>query len=156
MMGSVKTPPPLMQMWKEPNTIITSFLLTFNVTFFAFRCWSSIGKVGGVQTLSLMSGGCMARGVVQHEIEHALGFYHEQSRSDRDEHLDVIWQNINEGMSCLDHLLDLMWNSWPFYLYSCRRAYHLRCLPRNAAAGKEQLIPVNGFQAHNISSGVIA
>lgn len=60
-------------------------------------CWSSIGKVGGVQTLSLMSGGCMARGVVQHEIEHALGFYHEQSRSDRDEHLDVIWQNINEA-----------------------------------------------------------
>ncbi|XP_040266587.1 embryonic protein UVS.2-like [Bufo bufo] len=60
-------------------------------------CWSSIGKVGGVQELSLMSGGCMATGIVQHEIEHALGFYHEQSRSDRDEHVDVMWQYINEG-----------------------------------------------------------
>ncbi|KAG8579917.1 hypothetical protein GDO81_011093 [Engystomops pustulosus] len=60
-------------------------------------CWSSIGKVGGPQPLSLMSGGCMARGVVQHEIEHALGFYHEQSRSDRDDHVDVLWQYINEA-----------------------------------------------------------
>ncbi|XP_069824180.1 astacin-like metalloendopeptidase [Dendropsophus ebraccatus] len=60
-------------------------------------CWSSVGKVGGAQTISLMTPGCMARGVVQHEIEHALGFYHEQSRSDRDENLDVMWQYINEA-----------------------------------------------------------
>ncbi|XP_075137718.1 embryonic protein UVS.2-like [Leptodactylus fuscus] len=59
-------------------------------------CWSSIGKIGGVQQLSLMSGGCMAKGVVQHEIEHALGFYHEQSRSDRSDHVEVMWQYINE------------------------------------------------------------
>ncbi|XP_075693170.1 embryonic protein UVS.2-like [Rhinoderma darwinii] len=58
-------------------------------------CWSSIGKVEGVQPLSLMSSGCMATGVVQHEIEHALGFYHEQSRSDRDDHVDIMWQYIN-------------------------------------------------------------
>ncbi|XP_075044475.1 embryonic protein UVS.2-like isoform X2 [Mixophyes fleayi] len=60
-------------------------------------CWSSIGKTGGSQDISLMSTGCLGRGVIQHEITHALGFYHEQSRSDRDQHLDVQWQHIAEA-----------------------------------------------------------
>ncbi|XP_073460242.1 astacin-like metalloendopeptidase [Aquarana catesbeiana] len=60
-------------------------------------CWSYIGKMGGAQDVSLMKEGCMVRGVVQHEIQHALGFFHEQSRSDRDKFVDVRWQNINKG-----------------------------------------------------------
>ncbi|XP_018410431.1 PREDICTED: astacin-like metalloendopeptidase [Nanorana parkeri] len=60
-------------------------------------CWSSIGKTGGSQDLSLMKGGCMVKGVIQHEIQHSLGFFHEQSRSDRDKFVDVLWQNINEA-----------------------------------------------------------
>ncbi|KAM4723183.1 embryonic protein UVS.2-like [Rhinophrynus dorsalis] len=60
-------------------------------------CWSSIGKVGGAQFVSLMKFSCMSRGVIQHEIQHALGFFHEQSRSDRDDHIDVMWQYINEA-----------------------------------------------------------
>ncbi|XP_063293891.1 astacin-like metalloendopeptidase [Pelobates fuscus] len=59
-------------------------------------CWSSIGKVGGAQFLSVMKSGCMARGVIQHEVQHALGFYHEQSRSDRDDYIDVKWEYIND------------------------------------------------------------
>ncbi|XP_053304519.1 astacin-like metalloendopeptidase [Spea bombifrons] len=59
-------------------------------------CWSSVGKVGGSQYLSLLRTGCMARGIIQHEIQHALGFYHEQSRSDRDNYIDVLWEFINE------------------------------------------------------------
>lgn len=64
------------------------------------RCWSYIGKMGGAQDVSLMKEGCMVRGVVQHEIQHALGFFHEQSRSDRDKFVDVRWQNINKGTNC--------------------------------------------------------
>ncbi|KAM8938763.1 astacin-like metalloendopeptidase [Pelodytes ibericus] len=60
-------------------------------------CWSSVGKVGGAQYVSVMKNGCMARGIIHHEIQHALGFYHEQSRSDRDDYVDIMWNFINEG-----------------------------------------------------------
>ncbi|XP_078540501.1 astacin-like metalloendopeptidase isoform X2 [Lissotriton helveticus] len=60
-------------------------------------CWSYIGKVGGGQTVSLEESSCMSKGIIQHEVDHSLGFFHEHVRSDRDEYVDVQLQNIAEG-----------------------------------------------------------
>ncbi|KAJ0070354.1 hypothetical protein NL108_007703, partial [Boleophthalmus pectinirostris] len=59
-----------------------------------FGCWSFLGQTGGSQTLSLQTPGCMWSGVAAHEFMHALGFVHEQSRSDRDHFVTIVWKNI--------------------------------------------------------------
>ncbi|CAG2172926.1 unnamed protein product [Oppiella nova] len=61
-------------------------------------CYSSVGRVGGRQYLSL-GNGCHDIGSAMHEILHALGFYHEHMRSDRDNYLTIHWNNIENGMA---------------------------------------------------------
>jgi len=48
----------------------------------------------GSQDVSLQSGGCTHTGTIIHELLHALGFYHEQSRPDRDNFVDILRENI--------------------------------------------------------------
>ncbi|KAM4723167.1 dorsal-ventral patterning tolloid-like protein 1 [Rhinophrynus dorsalis] len=60
-------------------------------------CWSYVGRVGGKQALSVSKRGCMLHGVVQHEILHSLGFFHEHVRSDRDDYVDIMYQYIIKG-----------------------------------------------------------
>lgn len=61
-------------------------------------CYSYVGNVRrGPQKLSLQKGGCVHHGVIQHEFIHALGFYHEQSRPDRDQYVTINNGNIRAG-----------------------------------------------------------
>uniref|UniRef100_A0AAY4EDT7 Metalloendopeptidase n=1 Tax=Denticeps clupeoides TaxID=299321 RepID=A0AAY4EDT7_9TELE len=62
-------------------------------------CYSSLGRQGGQQTVSLNTNGCIYNGVIQHELNHALGFYHEHTRSDRDQHVTINYANIVPGMA---------------------------------------------------------
>jgi len=59
-------------------------------------CWSYIGRTGSAQQLSIGSG-CQYKGIVIHEFMHALGFYHEQSRLDRDDYIIIDLTKIRTG-----------------------------------------------------------
>ncbi|KAM9840766.1 low choriolytic enzyme-like [Aulostomus maculatus] len=61
-----------------------------------FGCFSLMGSVGDKQLLSLQRYACTSHGIIQHELLHALGFYHEHTRSDRDKYVRINWENIHQ------------------------------------------------------------
>ena len=69
-----------------------------------FRCSSPVGYRGRVNRVSLASG-CRRLGTVMHEIGHSIGIYHEQSRPDRDNFVEILFQNIQGGKS-------FKWHNW--------------------------------------------
>lgn len=68
-----------------------------NIAYREGRCASHVGMEGGEQTLALDFYYCPDRGQIAHEFLHALGFFHEHSRPDRDEYVDIKWDNILDG-----------------------------------------------------------
>ncbi|XP_077469178.1 high choriolytic enzyme 2-like [Stigmatopora argus] len=62
-------------------------------------CYTSLGRQGGKQVLSLNRGSCLYKGIIQHEFNHILGFHHEQTRSGRDKYIRINWENIDPDMA---------------------------------------------------------
>uniref|UniRef100_A0A1I8QC97 Metalloendopeptidase n=1 Tax=Stomoxys calcitrans TaxID=35570 RepID=A0A1I8QC97_STOCA len=64
-------------------------------------CFSSVGYRGNVQQMNLevypLGQGCFRTGTILHEFMHVLGFYHQQSDSNRDNYIRVIEENIVPG-----------------------------------------------------------
>lgn len=62
-------------------------------------CSSYIGRQstrGQGQIVNLQENSCISKRIVQHEVMHALGFFHEHTRQDRDKYVQVIKINIEQ------------------------------------------------------------
>lgn len=81
--------------WQEHTPFVFK-LRTDEKDYLSFKrlngCWSQVGRRGGEQEISLGMG--CGIGAAVHEIGHALGLWHEQSRSDRDNFIEIIRENI--------------------------------------------------------------
>lgn len=56
---------------------------------------------GGPQAISIGKN-CDKFGIVVHELGHVIGFWHEHTRPDRDEHVSIIRDNIQPGKTTVD------------------------------------------------------
>lgn len=55
---------------------------------------SKVGMQGGTQKINIYND---SKGMMMHEILHALGFFHEHTRADRDDYVIIKWDNIHHG-----------------------------------------------------------
>ncbi|KAI1290222.1 Zinc metalloproteinase nas-7 [Halotydeus destructor] len=78
----------------KPRTTEASYVEYIN----GHGCSSLTGRWSGKQPISLGIG-CQELWVSAHEMMHALGILHEQSRYDRDNFVTINWNNIMKGCS---------------------------------------------------------
>ncbi|EDO36104.1 predicted protein, partial [Nematostella vectensis] len=70
---------------------------TFFLVLICRRCWSYVGRTGMVEQELSIGSGCNHLGTILHEMMHAMGFWHAQSRPDRNQYVEVMWENIQPG-----------------------------------------------------------
>ncbi|WP_081209971.1 M12 family metallopeptidase [Salegentibacter sediminis] len=67
-------------------------------------CSSYVGMIGGKQNITLSSS--CSTGNTIHEIGHAVGLWHEQSRADRNNYITVHYDNVKSGTEHNFHTYD--------------------------------------------------
>uniref|UniRef100_A0AAR2LKU6 Metalloendopeptidase n=1 Tax=Pygocentrus nattereri TaxID=42514 RepID=A0AAR2LKU6_PYGNA len=90
-----------MRHW-EKHTCVTFIERTTEESYIVFTyrpcgCCSYVGRRGGGPQAISIGKNCDKFGIVVHELGHVIGFWHEHTRPDRDDHVTIIRDNIQPG-----------------------------------------------------------
>uniref|UniRef100_A0A8C2GGB7 Metalloendopeptidase n=1 Tax=Cyprinus carpio TaxID=7962 RepID=A0A8C2GGB7_CYPCA len=90
-----------MRHW-EKHTCVTFMERSTEESYIVFTirpcgCCSFVGRRGGGPQAISIGKNCDKFGIVVHELGHVIGFWHEHTRPDRDEHVDIFRENIQPG-----------------------------------------------------------
>ncbi|XP_063066835.1 bone morphogenetic protein 1-like isoform X2 [Engraulis encrasicolus] len=90
-----------MRHW-EKHTCVTFIERSTEESYIVFTylpcgCCSYVGRRGGGPQAISIGKNCDKFGIVVHELGHVIGFWHEHTRPDRDEHVAIFRDNIQQG-----------------------------------------------------------
>ncbi|XP_029108779.1 bone morphogenetic protein 1-like [Scleropages formosus] len=90
-----------MRHW-EKHTCVTFIERTTEESYIVFTyrpcgCCSYVGRRGGGPQAISIGKNCDKFGIVVHELGHVIGFWHEHTRPDRDEHVIIVRDHIQPG-----------------------------------------------------------
>uniref|UniRef100_A0A3Q2Q6B5 Metalloendopeptidase n=1 Tax=Fundulus heteroclitus TaxID=8078 RepID=A0A3Q2Q6B5_FUNHE len=90
-----------MRHWEKHTCVVfTERTTEESYILFTFRpcgCCSYVGRRGGGPQAISIGKNCDKFGIVVHELGHVIGFWHEHTRPDRDEHVSIVRDNIQPG-----------------------------------------------------------
>ena len=80
----------------QENVIPAGGTKSIKLTSDGTSCWAYVGMSDQSQ-VNLGGSGCQIPGIALHEVGHAIGLIHQQSRANRDTYVTVEWDNIKES-----------------------------------------------------------
>ncbi|GBG35099.1 Zinc metalloproteinase nas-15, partial [Hondaea fermentalgiana] len=121
-------------------------------------CWATIGYNGAKSTVNV--GGACAdhKDVVQHELLHVAGIWHEQSRPDRDDYIRIIEENIQDGKASnfLKRSSSSVDSRGFVYDYKSVMHYYAKAFSKNGKPTIESLTPGETIGGDRMTSNDIA
>jgi hypothetical protein len=107
-------------------------------------CFSELGMTGGRQIVSLRKAGCMYMGTVMHEFIHVLGFDHMHNHAERDNFVNIHFENVEPGMEHnFDKVSSAFGNFNTSYDYTSLMHYPKWAFTKN---GLDTIVPIDkGF-----------